>query len=251
MGRFSIIVMAAVFSLKMLVPAFADDFTAAQKTQLEELIHNYLMDHPEIMRDMASKLDASDKLADETKRFTNLKSMASEIFHNPADAVVGNSKGDVTIVEFMDYNCGWCKKSVKEMQSLVGADKKVRVVMKEFPIFGAGSEYAARAALASVKQGKYWKFHQALFASENKITPEVTDQIATEQGLDVAKMKADMKDPAIDTAVQKNQALATALAFTGTPAFIVDSQVIPGYAPLDNLQATLASVRANGGCKIC
>ena len=137
------------------------------------------------------------------------------------------------------------------MQALVEKDKNVRVVMKEFPIFGEGSEYAARAALASVKQGKYWKFHQALFASESKVTAEVTDQIAAEVGLDVAKMKKDMQDPAIAENIQKTQILAQTMLITGTPAFIVDDQVFPGYTQLDGLEASLATVRAAGGCKVC
>lgn len=218
---------------------------------METLIHDYLMEHPEILQDMAAKLDAKQKAAEVSARSTNLKAHAPEIFHNGLDAVIGNPKGNVTMVEFMDYNCGWCKKSVKEVQALVEQDKNVRVVLKEFPIFGAGSEYAAKAALAAVKQGKYWQLHQALFASESKVTAEVVDQIAAEQGLDVAKMKVDMEDPAIATNIQKTNVLAQTLLFTGTPAFIIDDQVSPGYLPMDGLQAMLAEVRAKGGCKIC
>jgi protein-disulfide isomerase len=125
------------------------------------------------------------------------------------------------------------------------------VVMKEFPIFGEGSEYAAKAALASVKQGKYWQFHQALFAAPSKVTPQVVDQIAQEQGLDLAKLKSDMKDPAILATMQKNQLLAQSLAINGTPGFVIDDQLSPGYLPLDGLQAMVATVRANGGCKLC
>lgn len=232
-------------------PVFADSISPAQKTEFEQLVHDYLLEHPEILRDMADKLDVNDKLAASTARKTTLASQAKDIFHNPIDAVVGNPKGDVTVVEFMDYNCGWCKKSVKEMQALVATDKNVRVVMKEFPIFGEGSEYAARAALASVKQGKYWELHQAMFASEGKVTPEVVDQIAQELGLDVAKMKIDMKVADIDATIRKNQALAQSLALTGTPGFIIDDKVIPGYTELANLQSMLATTRANGGCKVC
>jgi protein-disulfide isomerase len=232
-------------------PVFAEGISPAQKIEFEKLVHDYLLEHPEILRDMSNKLEANDKVAADTARNATLTTQAKAIFHNPIDAVVGNPKGDVTIVEFMDYNCGWCKKSVTEMQALVAIDKNVRVVLKEFPIFGEGSEYAARAALASVKQGKYWEFHQAMFASEGKITPEVVDQIAKEHALDVAKMKVDMKAAEIDAAIKKNQAMAQSLALTGTPAFIVDDKLIPGYTELANLQAMLATTRANGGCKVC
>ena len=239
------------FLIGTVSPVFAEGVSPAQKIEFEKLVHDYLLEHPEILRDMSNKLEANDKLVADTARNTTLTTQAKEIFHNPIDAVVGNPKGDVTIVEFMDYNCGWCKKSVTEMQALVAKDKNVRVVMKEFPIFGEGSEYAARAALASVKQGKYWEFHQAMFASEGKITPEVVDQIAKEHGLDVVKMKVDMKAAEIDAAIKKNQTLAQALALTGTPGFIVDDKLIPGYTELANLQTMLATTRAAGGCKVC
>ena len=251
MRQITAFIAALCFLMGSAVPSVADSFNPAQKTELEKLVHDYLLEHPEILRDMANKLEANDKVAAATARNSVLSSQAKDIFHKPIDAVVGNPNGDVTVVEFMDYNCSWCKKSVKEMQALVGSDKKVRVVMKEFPIFGEGSEYAARAALASVEQGKYWQLHQALFASEGKVTAEVVDQIAGEQGIDVAKMKVDMKAPEIDAAVKANQAIAQSLALTGTPAFIVDDKLVPGYTELANLQAMLAQTRANGGCKVC
>jgi protein-disulfide isomerase len=242
---------ALIFALSIVSPSYADSFSAGQKSDIENIIHQYLSDHPEILQEMATKLEEKTKLAETTQRTQTLNSKKADIFHNPGDAVVGNPKGDVTIVEFFDYNCGWCKKSVTEMQSLVQNDKKIRVVMKEFPIFGEGSEYGAKAALASVKQGKYWQFHQALFASATKVTPEVVDQIAKEQGLDLAKLKSDMKDPAILATMQKNQLLAQSLAINGTPGFVIDDQLSPGYLPLDGLQAMVATVRANGGCKLC
>jgi protein-disulfide isomerase len=245
------ILAAIAFTLSMALPTLAENFSPAQKTEIEQVMRTYLMEHPEILREMANKLDENDKKKETEARTGNLKSKAPAIFHDATDAVVGNPKGDVTVVEFMDYNCGWCKKSVKEMQSLLANDTKVRVVMKEFPIFGEGSEYAARAALAAVKQGKYWELHQAMFAAESKITPEVVDQIAVAQGLDLAQLKKDMTDPKISENIRKTQILAQTLLFTGTPAFIVDDQVSPGYVPMDTLQTMIAGVRANGGCKFC
>jgi protein-disulfide isomerase len=251
MRRLMALAFATLFSASLALPAMADSFSDAQKTDIETIVHKYLLEHPEILQDMALKLDEKNKQTEASQRNIMMKSKAAEIFHDAADAVVGNPKGDVTVVEFFDYNCSWCKKSIKEMQSLVETDKNVRIVMKEFPIFGEGSEYAARAALASVKQGKYWQFHQALFAAQSKVTVEVVNQIAAEQKLDIAKLHEDMKDPAIIANVQKTQLLAQALAITGTPGFIVDDQLSPGYLPLDGLQAMIAKVRANGGCKVC
>ncbi len=242
---------ALVLSFGLMIPAQADSFTPAQQEELQKLVHDYLVQHPEILRDMANALDAKDKKAEIETRANVLSSNSKEIFHNSGDAIAGSAKGDVTVVEFMDYNCGWCRKSVKEMQAIVGADKNVRVIMKEFPIFGEGSEYAAKAAMASVKQGKYWEFHQALFATEGKVTPQSTDATAKSIGIDLAKMKADMKSPEIAATLAKNQQLASALLITGTPAFIVDGTLFPGYEQKDVLMAAIAGVRANGGCKLC
>ena len=242
---------ATLLSINLAAPSFADSFSAEQKTDMEKIIRDYLMEHPEILRDMANKLDFDDKKREADARVGTLKNKAGEIFRDAADPVVGNPKGDVTMVEFFDYNCGWCKKGVLELKALLEKDKNVRVVMKEFPIFGADSEYAARAALASVKQGKYWEYHLALFASESKVTAEVADQIAAQIGLDVARLKLDMQDPEIAASLQRTQVLAQTMLITGTPAFIIDEQVFPGYTQLDGLEASLATVRASGGCKVC
>ncbi len=242
---------SAVLAVSLSWSASAASFKPTEKAEIESIIQSYLLEHPEILRDMSIRLDAADKEREVQARAGTLKNKAAEIFHDETDAVLGNPKGDVTVVEFMDYNCGWCKKSVKEMKVLLETDKNIRVVMKEFPIFGEGSEYAAKAALASVKQGKYWELHQALFAAESKVTPEVVDQIAVEQGLDLARLKTDMQDPEIAANIQRTQILAQTLLFTGTPAFLVDDQVTPGYTPIDGLMASIATVRAAGGCKLC
>ena len=232
-------------------PGLADAFSPDQKKELEGLIRSYLLEHPEILREVATALDAKDKKTADDQRGEVLTSSAKALFHDDIDAVVGNPKGDVTMVEFMDYNCSYCRKSFKEMQAILETDKNVRVVMKEFPIFGEGSEYAARAALASSRQGKYWALHQALFEFQGQVTPAVVDQVAKQVGLDVAKLKTDMKDPAIASNIGKTTELAQSMQFTGTPAFLIDSTVIPGYVTKDVLMAAIATVRANGGCKAC
>jgi protein-disulfide isomerase len=249
MRRYLSLIAACLVTLT--APVLANNFSPTQKTQIEKMVKDYLLTHPEILRDVATALDASDKKTADNTRGQIMASNAKEIYHSSLDGVVGNPKGDVTIVEFMDYNCGWCRKGIVEIQSLVKSDPNVRVIMKEFPIFGEGSEYAAKAAIASAKQGKYWEFHQALFATQGKVTAEVTDQVAQEVGLDVAKMKADMADPAIEAQIQKTSQLAQSLQLTGTPAFVIDKKVYPGYIQLSEMQASLADVRAQGGCKLC
>ncbi len=240
-----------IFAGAALMPAAAGTVTADQKAEFEEIIRSYLLTHPEIIREMTTTLEQKERLAEDTARAEGLKQNSAAVFKVAADPIVGNAKGDVTIVEFFDYNCSWCKRSVGEVVALVGSDKNLKIVMKEFPIFGEGSEYAARAALAAERQGKYWELHQALFKSEVPVTAEVTDQIAAEVGLDMVKLKADMADEKIAAQVAANQALAQKLAINGTPAFVIDDQLVPGYLPLDGLAAAVAEVRDSGGCKLC
>jgi protein-disulfide isomerase len=245
-----------IFALGLVLPAHGEPFNGDQKSEIEGIVKAYLLEHPEVIRDAIIALDAKEKKAAAADQAGALSASAQAIMHSPIDGVVGNPKGDVTIVEFMDYNCGWCKKGIKEVQTLVKGDKNVRVVMKEFPIFGHTSEYAAKAALAAAKQGKYWDMHQALFAAtlprdDNAAGEAAVDKIAKSVGLDVARMKTDMKDSSIIDAIANNVDMAQKLQFTGTPGFIIDNKVFPGYIPLDEMQASLASVRANGGCKVC
>ena len=241
---------AAVATTLCMSPAFAglDD---VQKKEIEELVKAYLLDNPEILRDMGASLEAKERAAEEQVRSKMLTENAAAIFKSTIDPVAGNPKGDVTVIEFMDYNCSWCKKAMNEVAGIVEADRNVRFVFKEFPIFGAGSEFAAKAAMAAARQGKYWELHQALFQHDGPVTEDVTKQLAADLGLDMVKLEADMKDTAISKAISDTQALAVAMQINGTPAFIVDDQIFPGYVPKDQILAAIAAVRASGGCKLC
>ena len=240
----------AISAFATVVPVQAGSFDAAQKTEVENIIRTYLLEHPEILREMAEKLEANDKKNEEEQRSKMLVTYKDNVFKNAADPIVGNAKGDVTIVEFMDYNCGWCKKAMSEVSTLVDSDKNLKVVFKEFPIFGEHSEYAARAALAAAKQGKYWELHRAMFSHEGQVTTDVVNQLAEANGLDLEKMKADIGSKEIAEHIAANMELGKQLAINGTPAFIVDAKVYGGYLPLDSLNAAIAEVRANG-CKMC
>lgn len=233
------------------LPVRADSFAADQKKEIESIVRSYLLEHPEILREMSEALEAKDRIAEEAVRSKALKENAAAIFKSDTDGIVGNPNGDVTVVEFLDYNCGWCKKSLTEISALIEKDKNVRVVIKEFPIFGAGSEFAAKAAKAAARQGKYWDLHQALFKHDGPVTEEVTLQLAEGVGLDMEKLKADMQDEKIAASISATQALAAAMQFGGTPAFIVDDKVFPGYVPQDALSSAIGEVRSNGGCKVC
>lgn len=231
-------------------PALAKEISPAQKTEIEAIVREYLINNPEILREMSEKLDEQQRQAEDAMRIQALKQNAAAMFQSPADPLVGNAKGSAVVVEFMDYNCGWCKRAVGEVSQLVEKDKDLKVIFKEFPIFGEDSEYAARAALASTRQGKYWELHRALYAHEGKVTAEVTDQLAAKVGMDVDKLKKDMEDPAIQATLAANRALGQSLGLSGTPAFVIDSTVIPQYVTIDVLEGEIAKVR-KAGCQFC
>jgi protein-disulfide isomerase len=246
----SLCLAASLATLMFFAPASAGSFDDAQKLELEEIIRGYLMSNPEILREMATQLEAKDKVAEETLRSKSLLTFKDELFRTAADPTIGNPKGNVTIVEFMDYNCGWCKKSMAEVQTLLKADPELKVVFKEFPIFGEHSEYASRAALAAAKQGKYWELHQALFSQEGQVTTDIVNQLAEGLGLDMAKLTTDIESKEIGEHIAANMQLGKNLAINGTPAFVIDDQVYGGYLPLDGMTQAVAEVRA-AGCKLC
>lgn len=238
--------------LLSLTPAVhAAEFDDKQRAEIGEIVREYLLKNPEILIEVSQELEKRKQAAEDSQRQTAITENAKLLFRSGNDLVAGNPDGDVTMVEFFDYNCAWCKKGLPEVLGLIDADKNLRLVMKEYPIFGEESEYAARAALASKAQGKYWQFHLAMLQHEGKINKAAVDRIAEETGLDLEKLKADMKSEKIAGIIDANQQLANDLAISGTPAFIIDKKVIPGYLPQDQLAATIQEVRDSGGCTVC
>lgn len=231
--------------------ALAQEFNDKQKSEIEQIMRDYLLENPELLLDVGRLLEQKQAEDEQKKRVAGVTENAEEIFRSPADYVAGNPNGDVTMVEFFDYNCSWCKKGMPEVMQLLEKDKGLRFVLKEFPIFGEDSEYAARAALAARKQGKYWELHLAMLGHEGKIKKDDVDRIAQETGLDLDRLRKDMEMPEIAEAILRNQELAQRLAINGTPAFIIGSTVVPGYLPAEGLAEKIQDVRANGGCKVC
>ncbi len=241
----------AIALLAVPTAASADEFNPKQRDEIGAIVRDYLLKHPEVLLDVSKELDKRQQEAEDHQRNGAVAENADALFHSPSDFVAGNPKGDVTMVEFFDYNCPWCKKSMPEVLRLIDEDKNLRLVMKEFPIFGEDSEYAARAALAARKQDKYWPVHLALLGHEGKLSKADVDEIAAAQGLDMAKLKTDLDSPEIIAVIARNQQLANTMAITGTPAFIIDRKVIPGYLPKDGLAAAIKEIRDAGGCSVC
>ena len=229
--------------------AGSGQFSADQTKAIEQIVKDYLLKNPEILIEVGKELENRQATAQAAEHQKFIVQNKNAIFQAPTDFVLGDPKGDISVVEFFDYNCGWCKRAVDELMKLSKADPKVRIVMKEFPIFGENSIIAAKAAMASQKQGKYWDFHMALM-KERQVTKDNVFSIAQKVGLDVEKLKADMADPAYDAAIKTTSGLAQALGIEGTPGFVVDSKVNVGFLPADGLQQLVTETRKTG-CQVC
>jgi protein-disulfide isomerase len=221
----------------------AAETTPAQRQEIEAIIHDYLMHHPDVM--MAALRAAEDKLTHDSdaKATLALAQHRREVFDDPATPVAGNPKGDAAIVEFFDYRCPYCKQVQPSIESLLKQDPQLRVVYKEFPILGPASIAAAQAALAAQRQGKYDAFHAAMMAAHGQITDDTVYQVASSVGLDVARLKHDMAAPQIAEQLKANLALADVLDIHGTPAFVIGDRVVPGAVDLGGLKTMVADAR--------
>jgi protein-disulfide isomerase len=218
---------------------------AAEMSQdeFEQRVRTYLLEHPEVIADAINRLQERQAQQDTAQVTAELKAHADEVFRDPDSPVGGNPAGDVTLVEFFDYNCPYCRQMAPVMTQAEADDPQLRIVYKEFPILGPGSVIAAKAALAANKQGKYVAFHRALYQIRGPVEEgKVLDAAAT-MGLDVGRLKADMQDPAIAGVVDRNLKLAQALRITGTPGFVAGDQILVGATDLKTLQAVLQAVR--------
>ncbi|WGS21083.1 MULTISPECIES: DsbA family protein [unclassified Bradyrhizobium] len=229
-------------SVKLLL---ANRAAAAEMPQdeFEQRVKNYLLAHPEVIGEALSRLEAKRGEQDAAEGKAALKAHASEVFQDPDSPIGGNPNGDVTLVEFFDYNCPYCKMMAPLMEKAAEADPKLRIVYKEFPILGEGSVYAAKAALAANKQGKYEALHRALYQVRGAVAEAKVLEVARAVGLDVERLKADMQDKAIESMLDKNVKLGEALHITGTPGFVAGEQVSTGARDLSSLQAFVAQAR--------
>jgi protein-disulfide isomerase len=224
-------------------------FTPQQKQSIEKILRDYLIQNPEILVEVSKELEKRQTALQATEHKRIIFEKKTTIFAARSDYVLGNPSGDITVVEFFDYNCGWCKRTVEEVTKLTKADPKVRVVFKEMPIFGENSTFAAKAAMASLKQGKYWDFHLALM-KERQVTKDNVFRIAEKVGLNVAKLREDMANPAIDETLKETAELARSLGIEGTPGFIIDAKVNVGFVPAEGLKEMIAEIR-RAGCQVC
>lgn len=244
MKRFRLAAMALML-FAMTLPARAEDPSPAEAAKIQKIVRDYLREHPEIIIDALQEYQHRQETQKVDKTRQTIAAMADELLHDPTSPVAGNPNGDLSIVEFFDYRCPYCKAVALDLAKAVAADGKVRLVYKEFPILGPASLTAAKAALAAVRQEKYLAFHDKLFAFKGNLDDAAIYTIASDLGLDVVRLKADMEKPEIKGIIDRSYRLADKLNIQGTPAFIIGSELLPGAASFDDLIA--AFKRARGG----
>jgi protein-disulfide isomerase len=223
----------------------ASVLSAKQKEEVRSVIGEYIRAHPEIIVESFRTMQARERAKEQQRGLKNLITYRELILNDPTSPVGGNPKGDVTIVEFFDYNCGYCKQVHPVIEKLIAEDKNIRFVYKEFPILSRQSELAARAALAVWQQdkSKYVQIHQEFINWRGKFTESRILRMVQKMGLDPIRLKKDMRSSAMSKIIADNHALARQLGITGTPAFIIGNQIYPGAANMATMKKMIAAAR--------
>jgi protein-disulfide isomerase len=223
--------------------AAEENESLSERAKIEQIIHDYLLAHPEVILESVEKYQAQQEKAAADRQARALVERRDDLAHAPGSPVLGNPNGDVTVVEFFDYRCPYCKSVAHSFIDLFEQDGNVRFVLKEFPILGPESEFAAKAALAAVKQGKYREFHLALMDFKGKVTNDDVRRLAAQVGLDVAQLERDMESPAVIDEINRNVELGETIGVRGTPAFVIGDELIPGAIAVEEMQRRIAAAR--------
>jgi len=225
----------------------SEKFTSEQRKQIEEILETYLTEeHPEVVAKAIQSLQRREHDEAEAKTKAALVKEKARIFDDANSPVAGNPKGKVTIVEFYDYQCGFCKASEEITERILKEDKDVKFIFKNFPILSPASAEAAKAGLASVKQGKFLDFHGAMMKKKEHLTSDVIYKIAKDVGLDVEKLKKDMTDKSVEDALSSSMKLGHDLGVNGTPFFIVNDTFLSGVTQYDEFMEAINKARSKG-----
>jgi len=213
---------------------------------IEAAIHDYILKHPEVIIQSLQQYQDRRKQVDAARSRDRIQANRELLFNDATSPVAGNPEGDVTVVEFFDYKCPYCKRVLKTLQQAMKEDPGIRMVFKEFPILGPGSVIAARAALASRNQypEKYAEFHDALMTSRQKLTESYVLDVATDLGFDRERLRADMYATEISAVLDRNRALAEDIGIRGTPGFVIGDKLVPGALDLQTLKRLIARARS-------
>jgi protein-disulfide isomerase len=230
------------------LPARADEFNPAQKAEIEATVHSYLVAHPEVLREVSIELEKRQKVEEADLRSRAIADNKQDLYNSPFQAVIGNPKGKITLVEFFDYNCGYCKRALGDLVTLMKSEPELRVVLKDFPVLGANSVDAALIASAARKQisgDKFFDFHQKLLLSHGPIGRDQALAVAKDMGLDMDKLQKDAKDPSVRAGLDDVMKVADQLNLTGTPSYVVGDEAVVGAVGLSELKK---KVDATGKC---
>ena len=225
----------------------AQNFLPAQRGEVERVVHDYLLAHPEVIQEAMTELEKRQAAAEAEKHKVAVKEHAQKLFSSPNQVTLGNPSGNVTFVEFFDYNCGYCKRAMTDMLTLIKTDPKLKVVLKEFPVLGPGSVEAARVAVAVHMQDKtgkkYLEFHTKLLGGRGPADEAHALSVAKDIGLDMGRLEKDMKSPEVKTTLDEDFKLAEALGLNGTPSYVIGSDVVVGAIGLPGLQEKVNNAR--------
>jgi len=228
-------------------PASAQSFSGEQRGEIERIVKEYLLSHPELLQDVMAELEKRQTLAEAEKHRAAVKEHSATIFSSPRQVTLGNAQGDVTVVEFFDYNCGYCKRAMADMLDLLQNDAKLKFVLKEFPVLGEGSVQAAQVAAAARMQDKggkkYLEFHQKLLGGRGTADKTRALAVAKEVGFDMARIEKDMTSDEVKAQLEESFKLAEALGLNGTPSYVVGSDVLVGAVGLNTLKEKVNGAR--------
>jgi protein-disulfide isomerase len=220
-----------------------DGFSPRQRAEIVAILRDALKADPSILRDAIAALQSDETARQDQATRAMIAGMQDALLHKPGDPVAGNPAGDVTVVEFYDVRCPYCRSMLPVVAELLRRDRNIRLVFKDIPILGPGSVVAARAVLAAQRQGGFQRLHDALMAGTPNIDQEVVHAAAQRLGLDWERLQRDMADPAIQSRIDANLTIAHALQIEGTPAYVIGDRLLPGAVELAELQGAVAAAR--------
>jgi protein-disulfide isomerase len=236
---------AAALALIAATPLRAEEFSTPQRSEIEKIVRDYIIAHPEVLQEAMAELEKRQQTAELEKARSAIKNNKEALFSSPRQVNLGNPQGDVTFVEFFDYNCGYCKRALSDMLELMKKDPKIKVVLKEFPVLGPGSVEAAQVAIAVRMQApqKYLDFHQKLLMGRGQADKARALAAAKEAGLDVARIEKDLKSDEIAKTLEESMKLAEALGLNGTPSYVINNDVVIGAVGLATLTQKVQAQR--------
>ncbi|WP_141165593.1 DsbA family protein [Pararhizobium mangrovi] len=246
--RLAALTLAALTLAGNALASDSSGFDPSNKEQLGQFVHDYLVQHPEVLLDAQDALQAKQQQAAQKKVAKVIADNRQALYYAPGDLVLGDPDGSVTLVEFYDYNCPYCRAAVSDMKTIVANEKGLRYVLKEFPILGDDSMAASRASMAfeMLAPNKFKTFHDRLMAIKGSADAERAEKIAADLGVDPKQLEAKMKDPKIGARIRQTYALADKLNLTGTPAYVVGDMAVSGVIGADALRKAIGNVRACG-----